>query len=60
MLERQATCSTSKSYHVSVKTNEQYIISKNNKKEAQAEIMILLHALSIGTPMKQKVMYKGQ
>ena len=39
MVERQATRSASKSYHVSVKTNEQYIISKNNnlKKEAEAE-----------------------
>ena len=45
MVERQATCSTLKSYHVSVKTNERYkIINKNNnlkKKEAEAAAEIL-------------------
>ena len=56
MVERQATCSTLKSHHVSVKTNERYkIINKNNnlKKRSRSssrDIRILLHALSTSIP----------
>ena len=63
MVERQATCSTLKSYHVSVKTNKQNIISKSNnfKKKAEAEAIIFGYYFmrsALVSQMKEKAMHK--